>query len=456
MSELKKIKTVEEAKQLVNQRKLSHIKVGLFDNDGVLRGKYMARGKFFSALDSGFSFCDVILGWDCKDRIYDNTSVTGWHTGFPDKQVRVLPETVRELPYEENMLLFLAEFSDEAEQVCPRGILRKVIEKAASMGLWARAACEYEFFLFQETPDSIREKGYRNLKPFTPDSFGYSVIRNSVHSELYQQIIEMAQVMNFPIESIHTETGPGVIEAALMVDDILSAADKAALFKTFMKVLAERNGLMATFMARWSSELAGQSGHIHMSLVNANGESVFYDPSKPYGMSALQKHFIAGQQRLMPEFLALLAPTINSYRRLVPGYWAPTRASWGIENRTCALRLIPGNAKSQRVEYRLGAADASPYLALAAVLASGLYGIEHELEPTEAVSGNAYSQKFPDEQTLPRSLYEAAQLLKGSEAALSYFGKTFVDHYAATREWEEMEFRKHVTDWELARYFEII
>ncbi|MGI9278510.1 MAG: glutamine synthetase family protein [Endozoicomonas sp.] len=456
MSELKRIKTVEDVKQLVNHRKLSHIKVGLFDNDGVLLGKYMGRDKFFSALDSGFSFCDVVLGWDCQDQIYDNTTFTGWHTGFPDKQARILPDTARNLPDEENMLLFLAEFSGDAEQVCPRGLLRRVIDKAASMGFLARAACEYEFFLFQETPDSIREKGYRNLKPFTPDAFGYSVIRNSVHSELYHEILDMAQSMNFPIESIHPETGPGVIEAALVVDDILSAADKAALFKTFMKVLAERKGLMATFMARWSSEQAGQSGHIHMSLVDANGQSVFYDPSQPHGMSAVQKHFIAGQQRLMPEFLALLAPTINSYRRLLPGHWAPTRASWGVENRTCALRLIPGNEKSQRVEYRLGAADACPYLALAAVLASGLYGIEHGLEPTEAVSGNAYAQSSSGEQTLPRSLYEAAQMLKGSEAAVNYFGETFVEHYAATREWEEMEFRKHVTDWELARYFEII
>ncbi|WP_062265886.1 glutamine synthetase family protein [Endozoicomonas arenosclerae] len=456
MSELEKIKTVEEAKQLVNQRKLNHVKVGLFDNDGVLLGKYMSRDKFFSALDSGFSFCDVVLGWDCQDQIYDNTTFTGWHTGFPDKQVRILPETVRRLPYEDNKLLFLAEFSGEAEQVCPRGLLRRVIEKAASMGFWARAACEYEFFLFQETPDSIREKGYRNLKPFTPDAFGYSVIRNSVHAELYHQILSMAQSMNFPIESIHPETGPGVIEAALVVDDILQAADKAALFKTFMKVLAERNGLMATFMARWSSEQAGQSGHIHMSLVDEEGQSVFYDASQPNGMSAAQRHFIAGQQRLMPEFLALLAPTINSYRRLLPGYWAPTHATWGVENRTCALRLIPGNEKSQRVEYRLGAADACPYLALAAVLASGLYGIEHKLEPTTPVTGNAYAQESSEELALPRSLYEAAQALKVSEAAKTYFGDTFVEHYSATREWEEMEFRKHVTDWELARYFEII
>ena len=157
------------------------------------------------------------------------------------------------------------------------------------------------------------------------------MIRNSVHADLYHDILALAEAMDFPIESLHTETGPGVLEAAIKVDEICQAADKAALFKTFMKVLAERKGLMATFMARWSEEQAGQSGHIHMSLKHLdNHSSAFFDASRPYGMSKLQEHFVAGQLQLMPEFLAILAPTINSYRRLLPGHWAPTHASWGL------------------------------------------------------------------------------------------------------------------------------
>lgn len=456
-SEPVNIKNVDDAIGLINQRGLTHIKIGVFDTDGVMLGKYMARDKFISALKSGFSFCNVVFGWDCQDQIYDNASFTGWHTGFPDANVRVLPQTARNLPYEENMLLFLGEFSGRAEKVCPRGVLRRVVEKAADMGFKVRAACEYEFFLFQETPDSIRAKGYRNLNTFTPDAFGYSVIRNSVHSELYHKIFSLAEQMNFPIESLHTETGPGVLEAALAVDDIMEAADRAALFKTFIKVLAERNDLMATFMARWSEDQAGQSGHVHMSLQDLkSGEPIFYDESQYQGVSEIQKHFIAGQQKLMPQFLALLAPTVNSYRRLLPGYWAPTGATWGIENRTCALRLIPGSAHSQRVECRIGAADANPYLVLAAVLASGLYGVEYGLEPSAPVTGNAYDFDTGPELSLPRSLYEAAQCLRDSGAARDYFGDDFVDHFASTREWEEKEFQKHVSDWELARYFEII
>lgn len=451
------VKTTEDAKQIIKERNLTHIKVGLFDNDGVMRGKYMSREKFFSSLDNGFAFCDVVLGWDVKDQLYDNAKYTGWHTGYPDAPVRIIPNTCRDLPYEEGMLLFIAEFADQAEAVCPRAALRKVLQKADNLGFDAYAALEYEFFLFDETPDSIREKGFQNLKPMTPDWFGYSMIRNSVHAELYHDILELAEKMDFPIEGLHTETGPGVIEAAINVDSALNAADKGALFKTFLKVLAQHKGLMATFMAKWSNDYPGQSGHIHLSLRHKKtNKSVFYDDSNPHNMSNMQRHFIAGQQRLMPELLCMTSPTINSYSRLIPGFWAPTDATWGIENRTTALRVIPGSDKSQRVEHRLGSADANPYLALAAALGAGLHGIEQQWEPEPAVKGNAYEQQHPDHLTLPRTLWDASQKFKASKAAKSLFGEEFVEHFAASREWEEREFRRHITDWELERYFEII
>ncbi|MCW8385254.1 glutamine synthetase [Fluoribacter dumoffii] len=453
----KDVKTIEDAKQIVEERQLSHVKVGLFDVDGVMLGKYMSRNKFFSALENGFSFCDVILGWDSKDKLYDNGKYTGWHTGYPDTSVRILPETCRNLVFEENQLLFMAEFSGEAEKLCPRALLRRVVNKADAMGFDVYAALEYEFFMFDETPDTIRSKGYRDLKPMTPDFFGYSIIRNTVHADLYHQILNMSESMDFPIEGLHAETGPGVIEAALAVDKATEAGDKAALFKTFMKVLAQRNNKLATFMAKWSPDYPGQSGHIHLSLRFKNGrESAFYDPTMNHNMSKIQRHFVAGQQKLMPEFLAMVSPTVNSFSRLIPGYWAPTDATWGVENRTTALRVIPGNEKSQRVEYRLGSADSNPYLALAAALGSGLYGIEHELEPYPEIRGNSYSQPHQPELALPQTLWEAAARLRKSKPAQTLFGEPFVEHFAASREWEEREFRRHVTDWELDRYFEII
>ncbi|HWQ37609.1 MAG TPA: glutamine synthetase [Burkholderiales bacterium] len=450
------VRTAADAKKIVGERKLTHVKVGVFDIDGIMRGKYMAREKFFSALDKGFGFCDVVLGWDSNDQLYDCVKYTGWHTGYPDAPVRILPESCRDLPFEPGMLLFLGEFADAGEAICPRGVLRKVIDRARSMGFEAQAGFEYEYFVFDETPDSVRAKHYRDLKPMAPGFFGYSMIRNSVHSDHYLETLDLCEKMRFPLEGLHEETGPGVLEAAIAVDGALEAADKAALFKTFVKVHAQKRNRMATFMAKWSPDYPGQSGHIHVSLRSRAGKALFHDPRDAHGMSKLMKQFVAGQQALMPEWLAMVASTVNSYTRLVPGFWAPTNATWGVENRTCALRVIPGSEKSQRVEYRIAAADANPYIALAAALASGLYGIENGLTLGKPVEGNAYDQKPSPKGALPTSLWEAAQRLKASKPARQWFGDAFVDHFAATREWEERQFRKAITDWELARYFEII
>lgn len=450
------VKNAADACAIVSERELTHVKVGVFDVDGILRGKYMSRAKFESALEHGFGFCDVVLGWDSKDQLYDNVRYTGWHTGYPDANVRLLPESCRPLPWEEPVLFFLGEFTGEAGKICPRALLRRVLDRALRMGYEAYAGFEYEIFVFRETADSVREKHFRDLKPLAPDFFGYSVIRNCVWSEFYRALLETCERMDLPLESLHEETGAGVIEAAISVDGGLGAADKAALFKTFTKVLAQKNELIATFMAKWSKDWPGQSGHIHISLKDPAGKAVFHDAAKPHCMSDVMRWFVGGQQKLMPELLAMVAPTVNSYTRLVPGFWAPTDATWGVDNRTCALRVIPGSGKLQRVEYRVSAADANPYVVLSAALASGLWGIEHRAEPEPMVEGNAYEYKCPEQLALPRTLWEAAQRLKASEVARDWFGSEFVDHFAATREWEEREFRRHVSDWELARYFEII
>jgi glutamine synthetase len=452
----RKVKTAADARAIVAERGLTHVKVGAFDIDGIMRGKYMSRAKFESALEGGFGFCDVVLGWDSKDQLYDNVRYTGWHTGYPDANVRLLPQSCRSLPWEEPVVFFLGEFAGKAEAICPRATLRKVLERAKRLGFEAYAGFEYEFFVFKETPDSVREKGFRDLKPIAPDYFGYSVIRNSVWSDYYRSLLDLGEKMDFPIEGLHEETGPGVIEAAIGVDSALCAADKAALFKTFAKVHAQRQGLMATFMAKWSKDWPGQSGHIHISLRDSAGKPVFHDAAKPFTMSDTMRWFVGGQQKLMPELLAMVSPTVNSYTRLIPGFWAPTDSAWSVDNRTCALRVIQGGAKSQRVEYRVAAADANPYIILSAALGSGLWGIENQIEPEPVVAGNAYDMKFPEALALPRTLWEAAQRLKASAMAREWFGEEFVHHFAASREWEEREFRRHITDWELARYFEII
>ena len=451
-----KAMTASQVRSLIESEEIEYIKIGVFDVDGILRGKYMHRDKFLSAMDKGFGFCDVLLGWDSNDQLYDSATYTGWHTAYPDASVRVLPETCRRIPFEENTLLLLGEFEDEAEKICPRGVLRRVLDRADAMGFSLLSSFEFEFFLFEETPHSVREKGYRDMKPITPGFFGYSILRNSVHAEYYHELLDACQAMGFPLEGLHTETGPGVLEAALQHCEGVESADRAALFKTFTKILAQRRGWMATFMAKWSEDWPGQSGHIHVSLKDKKGGTPFYDADQPDGISDTLRWFIGGQQALMPELLSMIACTVNSYSRLIPGFWAPTHATWGIENRTCALRVISGSAAAQRVEYRIAAADVNPYISLAAALGSGLWGIENKIEPTDPVKGNAYEKKFPKALDLPSTLFDAAQKLRKSKAAKELFGDAFVEHYAQSREWEEREFRKSVTQWELERYFEII
>jgi glutamine synthetase len=322
------------------------------------------------------------------------------------------------------------------------------------MGFRPYAAVEYEYFLFEETPHSIREKGYRGLRPMSPGMFGYSVLRASAHAEVVHRIVDQMRDYGVEIEGIHTETGPGVYETAIAYDEALRAADHAALFKTGVKEIAARSGLVATFMAKWSPDLPGCSGHAHMSLWD--GERNLFSDGKG-GLSETARHFIGGQLALMSEWMALVCPTVNSYKRTVPGTWAPTGAAWGVENRTTALRAIPGRSpKSTRVEYRLAGADANPYLVLAAGIASGLYGVEGRLDPPTALSGDAYSAPPERVKPLPCTLEEAAAGFRRSAAARADLGEEFVDHFAMTREWEVRQFRKAVTDWELQRYFEII
>ena len=450
------IDTLESLERHVEAAGIRHFKIGVFDIDGIFRGKYVNREKFFASADKGLGFCDVVLGWDSQDQLYDEPTVSGWHTGYRDAPVRLDLSSARQSPFEDDTLLMLGNFVGDYAGVCPRSLLQRAVDKATSMGLIPYSAAEYEFFVFQETPESARAKGYRDLTPLTPGMFGYSVVRNTVHHELYHELMDKMGALGIDLEGVHTETGPGVLEAAIRYDETARAADQAALFKTFTKVLFQRRNLMATFMAKCTNKYPGQSGHLHVSLVDAtSGENIFYDANDPDGLSLRMRQFLAGQVRLLPEVLPMVCATVNAYRRLVPGMWAPTHAAWGIENRTTAIRAIPGGPKATRSEYRVAPADANPYIAMAAALLSGLWGIEQGIDPIDPIRGNAYEDPG-NAPRLPGSLGEAAAAFERSEVARELFGDAFVDHFAVTRRFEDRQHRKWVSDWDMARYFEII
>jgi glutamine synthetase len=353
----------------------------------------------------------------------------------------------------------LGELLDEngdPSYVCPRQLLKKVVSDAASQGLVISASQEFEWFNFSETPQTANDKQYRNLVPLTPGMFGYSVLRSSLKNDFFSDLFELLKKFDVPLEGLHTETGPGTYEAAIVHAPLLVAGDRAVLFKTAVKEIAYRHGIMATFMAKINEHLPGCGAHIHQSIWNEKmNANLFYDDNDEHKMSQLMKHYVAGQLHCLPHILPMYAPTINSYKRLVEGAWAPTTLTWGIDNRTVALRVLSQGNKSCRLETRVPGADMNPYLALSAAVASGLYGIIHQLElKQQPEKGNGY--KDFSNGTLPRTLEEATRKMKSSEIAMEIFGEQFTEHFTLTREWEWKQHLKSVTDWEFRRYFEII
>jgi glutamine synthetase len=450
---LSKEQILAEVKKSPNKK----VKVAVTDIDGVLRGKYIHHEKFQSIVESGFGFCDVVFGWDSSDQGYDNSDFTGWHSGFPDAQAQVDVDTYRTVPWDNEVPFFLADFvsgDGGPHSICPRQLLKKTKKLANEMGYSASFGQEFEFFNFRENSDDINQREFHQPQHLTQGMFGYSILRMSQNKEFFNDIYDSLYKFRVPLEGLHTETGPGVFEAAILYDDVLESADRAILFKSSVKELGHKYGIMPTFMAKISDKLPGCSGHLHQSLWK-DGKNVFHDANRPHGMSEIMEQYLAGLLHCLPHVLSFYAPTVNSYKRLVEGAWAPTTVTWGIDNRTVAIRALPGSSKSTRLEMRVVGSDANPYLAHAASLASGLYGIKHKLKlPIAQTKGNGYREEKAIK--LPGSLWDATQMTKNSEVAKELFGETFVKHFTQSREWEWKQFSKVVTDWEFKRYFEII
>lgn len=444
---------------IVKKHPSGKVKLAITDIDGVLRGKYISVEKFLSVMNDNIGFCDVVFGWDMGDIAYDNTSYTGWHTGYPDAKARIDLSTFRQIPWENDQPFFLADFINDDEKplaICPRQVLKAIIKRADSMGYKPMVAQEFEWFNYAETPDTAAQKNYSQLQMLSPGMFGYSILRSTLRNDFFKDLFDLLTKFNVPIEGLHTETGPGVYEAAIRYGETLETADRAVLFKTSAKEIGYRHGILPTFMAKISENLPGCSGHVHQSLWDKKGtKNLFHDEKGKDNMSALMQSYIAGQLHCLPHILPMVAPTVNSYKRLVEGAWAPTTLTWAIDNRTVALRALPGGSKSCRLETRVVGSDTNPYLAIAACIAAGLYGIKNNLKLKQpATKGNGYRDESNGR--FARNLSEATTIMAQSKIANELFGETFVKHFTQTREWEWRQYSKAVTDWEMKRYLEII
>ncbi|KAL8972475.1 MAG: hypothetical protein Q9183_000530 [Haloplaca sp. 2 TL-2023] len=466
------------------------VKVAGIDIDGMLRGKLMSKKKFLSIAEDGFGFCSVIYGWDMHDQTYyKELKISNAENGYRDMVAIPDLSSFRRIPWEDNVAFFLVSFYDPDTggplSVCPRGLLKTACDKLEKQGLGAMAGAEYEFYQFRAPVDPsvpisgrnssstakfLQENPVNALPHLTEGMFGYSLTRPVHNQEYYYGIYETCAKFDCAIESWHTESGPGVFEAALEFGEIKEMADRAGLFKYVVKSVSSKFGITPCFMAKPREGLPGNSGHMHVSICDKSGKNLFYrgseDTNAKYKdlayLSDLGRYFLAGLLDGLPDIMPIVAPTVNSYKRLVENFWAPVTVSWGLEHRAASIRLIApptGSPKSTRFEVRVGGADANPFLVLAAILALGWRGIEKKMEIPVPPLGKGEDVGGESDQgaRLAKSLKEAnARMTRKESVAREVFGDDFVDHFGGTRDHEVRLWDEAVTDWEVKRYIETV
>jgi glutamine synthetase len=411
----------------------------------------------------GIEACDYLLAVDVDMNPLPGYRFTNWDTGYGDFVCRPDYATARLIPWLEGTALVIGDLTDEEGapvEVSPRRILRRQLERAAERGLRVCSATELEFFLFKESYEEADAKGWKGLTPHTSTIEDYQLLQTSREEYVLRRIRNEMCAAGIPVEFSKGEAGRGQHEVNVTYDEALVAADRHLVFKNGIKEIAAQEGRATTFMAKWTMDDVGSSCHVHTSLWDAeSGDPLMADASgggvgsHPSGLSTLGRRFLAGQLHAARELAWLAAPTVNSYRRYVPGSWAPTAAVYGEDNRTCGFRLV-GHGAGRRVESRIPGADVNPYLVLAASIAAGLYGIDHELEPGDPYPRNAYAAT--DVPRIPSTLVEAIAELRDSAVAVEAFGPDVHHHLLNTAEQEWLASNRHVTDWELARNFERI
>ncbi|MGQ3489030.1 glutamine synthetase family protein [Roseovarius pacificus] len=430
--------------------KPEHVHIGMFDADASFRTKKVSGEKGAKLARNGGLFCDVLYNWDTAEQPQGSGA-------FIDRPTKIDTNSWRAYPFAENEAICIADFTPPFGERSPRIQALKMIERAKTAGFSTHAAFEFEFMVLNETPDSLRTKDYTDFEHFSPGNRTYSLLTQSMHHGLLATFEDTMARLGISLDALHTELGPGCFEAPLAHAQGIKAADDAALFKNFTKAFFLRNNLMATFMAKLDPGFSGQSGHLHLSLRSlTDGSPVFSDTTKPDGLSQTARHFIGGIVTLMPEMLALCSHTINAYKRLVPGAWAPTHASWGVQNRTAALRVINDDPDSCRLEFRVPAADTNPYSALAMLIGAGMWGIENEIDPPAPSDSDCYAMEPTPSQCFPSTLSEAAQRLAASTVARELFGDCFIDTFVAMRGYEVEGYQAQVTPWEVRRYIEVV
>lgn len=440
-----------KAAAALKQNGIRTVHLGIFDNDACFRARRLPLAVAESAFRGEYSFVNVLPQWDIGENVIDPAF------NFVDEKVTVDPGSGRFYPFEADAALYIGSYAGPSASLSPRALLAEQVAHAAKAGFDVKAAVECEFTVMAETAESVRAKGYANLTPALPDNRCWAADSAAPYAQFCADLEAMINAMDIPVYALGTELGPGCLEATLAAEDALRAADSYALFRQMTKAFCRQRGMTATFMALVGDGFQGLSGHVHMSLSDRRtGEPLFADPKSKDGISPLARKFIAGILHQLPDWTALCTQTVNAYRRMVPGMWAPRTPTWGFNNYSVAVRVAATQPETTRIEFRIPASDTNPFLAIGMALAAGLWGIENDPPLPAPIEGNARETVPKGLKPLPHDLKTATDRLAANKLARATFGDRFIDHFVKTRYQEEAALRREVSAAERRRYLETL
>jgi glutamine synthetase len=429
--------------------------VAMVDMQGRLMGKRFTVANFLEAGHEETHCCNYLLATDLEMATPGGYAATSWAKGYGDYAMRPDLSTLRPLPWLEGTALVLCDVEDHAAHApvahSPREMLMAQVARAEAMGFTPMMATEIEFFLFRHSYDEIRGSGFRLLDPLVGYNQDYNLFQSGGDEHVLRPVRNHLVAAGVPVENSKGEAETGQEELNIRYADALTAADNHVIAKQAIKEIARQHGHAATFLPKWRPDKVGSAAHIHQSMFR-DGANAFHDPDGPHGASGVMGAYVAGLMRYTPDLTAFLAPYVNSYKRFLPGTFAPTKIAWSVDNRTAGYRLVGEGTKGVRVECRIPGSDMNPYLACAAQLAAGLAGIEEGLTMPDPADGDVYG--MDDVPDIPRTLRAATETLRGSAMLRAALGDAVVDHYVRAAEVEQEAFDAAVTDWEIARGFE--
>ena len=449
--------TLDDLKKDVAEGRIDTVLACLVDMQGRLMGKRFHAQFFVDGAYEETHSCNYLLATDIEMETVPGYKSTSWAEGYGDYTMKPDLSTLRKLPWLEGTALVLCDVLDHHthEEVThsPRAILKKQVRRLEAMGMKPFMATELEFFLFDQSFEDAHKSGYRALRPAGSYNEDYHIFQTTKEEDVMRALRNGLQGAGIPVENSKGEASPGQEEINVRYADALTMADRHSIIKNACKEIAWQRGKSVTFLAKWNANTAGSSSHVHQSLWSVDGKTpLFFDGSGRYSMSKLMENYVAGLLNHASEITYFLAPYINSYKRFVAGTFAPTKAIWSKDNRTAGYRLCGDGTKGIRIECRVGGSDLNPYLAMAALIAAGIDGIENKLELEAPFVGDAYGGK--DIREIPKTLRGATVALHGSKMLRHAFGDDVIDHYVRAAEWEQEEYDRRITDWEVARGFE--